>query len=154
VQDIAGCRLVVPDVYTQDQVVDRLVHSLDRAIVVDRRKVPSHGYRSVHIIASMLGKPIEIQVRTELQHLWAEFSEKVADVVDPAVKYGGGPRHIRERLDSLSVTIEQLETTESQRGAAQAAEIERIKADLRKQLQNAIDSASDLYPGDTNVVSD
>jgi len=88
-QDIAGCRLVVPQVARQNKVVRLLSKKLD-AVVVDRRKRPSHGYRAVHLIAKGDSKPIEIQVRTRLQHSWAEFSEKVSDVVDPAIKYGAG----------------------------------------------------------------
>lgn len=58
---------------------------------MDRREDPSHGYRAVHVIAEISGKPVEIQVRTSLQHLWAELSEKLSDHRDPAIKYGGGP---------------------------------------------------------------
>ena len=42
-QDIAGCRLVVKDVRTQNQVVERLRNALPHAVFVDRRKQPSFG---------------------------------------------------------------------------------------------------------------
>src|SRR6266704_1936073 len=63
IQDIAGCRIVTPD-------------------IIDRRDTPSHGYRAVHVIVRHSGKLVEIQVRTALQHLWAELSEKLADLID------------------------------------------------------------------------
>ena len=85
-QDIAGCRLVVRDAVTQTQVVQRLRGELAGARVIDRRKQSSHGYRAVHIIATARNKPVEIQVRTELQHLWAQLSEKMADARDPMIK--------------------------------------------------------------------
>ena len=39
-----------------------------------------------------------------LQHLWAEFSEKLSDVIDPSIKYGGGDDDIQaELLESTSL---------------------------------------------------
>ena len=98
IQDIAGCRLVVSDIIEQDKVVESLVRLFSNASIVDRRSIPSHGYRAVHVIASVRGKSVEIQVRTSLQHLWAELSEKFSDVVDPAIKYGGGDDVIQQIL--------------------------------------------------------
>jgi ppGpp synthetase/RelA/SpoT-type nucleotidyltranferase len=108
-QDIAGCRLVVPNVLVQNQLVERLKSALPRAVVVDRRKQPSFGYRAVHIIATARNKPIEIQLRTEFQHLWAQLSEKLSDVRDPAIKYGGGDAEVQRFLSSSSTTIASLE---------------------------------------------
>jgi ppGpp synthetase/RelA/SpoT-type nucleotidyltranferase len=89
-QDIAGCRVVVRDVLAQDQVVGRLRAEFAGAKLIDRRKQPSYGYRAVHIIVTAGSKLVEIQVRTELQHLWAQLSEKLSDARDRAIKYGGG----------------------------------------------------------------
>lgn len=63
------------------------------------------GYRAIHFIAEISGKSVEIQVRTWLQHLWAEFSEKLSDVVDPAIKHGGGPDRVRGFLAKTSEWI-------------------------------------------------
>src|SRR5207247_2523827 len=86
IQDIAGCRLIVDGIADQDAVTSALSRLFDNAIVVDRRDKPSHGYRAVHVIVSYSNRPVEIQVRTSLQHLWAEFSEKLSDVIDPSIK--------------------------------------------------------------------
>src|SRR5438132_7745190 len=85
VQDIAGCRLV-----EQNGTVTLLQKLFQGVTVVDRRKNPSHGYRALHLIVRHEGKLVEIQVRTSLQHPWAELCEKEADVFDPLIKYGGG----------------------------------------------------------------
>lgn len=103
-QDIAGCRIVVPDIPMQG----RLIATLDQMFevtVVDRRAQPSHGYRAVHVIATSSGLPVEIQIRTDLQHVWAELSEKLADAFGIDTKYGGGPTSIRKTLDRFSVLI-------------------------------------------------
>ncbi|HVS80126.1 MAG TPA: RelA/SpoT domain-containing protein [Pyrinomonadaceae bacterium] len=111
-QDIAGCRLIVSDIATQDEVVRRVTELFHKSILVDRREQPSHGYRAVHLIAHMNGKLIEIQVRTLLQHLWAELSEKLSDVVDKAIKYGGGERDIASPLLTVSENIKSFEGRE------------------------------------------
>ena len=101
-QDIAGCRVVVPNMQVQDQVVEQLKSALPKAVVVDRRKQPSFGYRAVHVVATARNKPIEVQVRTELQHVWAQMSERLGDLVGPAVKYGGGDSDAQQILARIS----------------------------------------------------
>jgi len=113
-QDIAGCRVVVANLVKQDQIVESLKTDFVGASVIDRRNNPSYGYRAVHIIAMISGKPVEIQVRTSLQHLWAELSEKSSDVLDPTIKYGGGPAEWREILTGSSELVashEEIEKT-------------------------------------------
>jgi ppGpp synthetase/RelA/SpoT-type nucleotidyltranferase len=46
--------------------------------------------------------PVEIQVRTELQHSWAELSEKIADRFGIEVKYGGGAAEIQDVLKATA----------------------------------------------------
>jgi len=106
-QDIAGCRVVVPDITGQSSLVGRLEEMFD-VTLVDRRSKPSHGYRAVHVIVRS-ELPVEIQVRTELQHVWAELSEKLADTYGIGLKYGGGPSDIRRVLDEWSVLIAEFE---------------------------------------------
>lgn len=113
-QDIAGCRLVVPDIPAEDMVVARLMQLFDDAVVIDRRGEPSYGYRAVHVIVERDGRLIEIQIRTSLQHRWAELSEKMSDVVDPTIKYGGGDTKARHVLNTASEAVEKIETLEKQ----------------------------------------
>jgi putative GTP pyrophosphokinase len=112
IQDIAGCRVVVGGVLEQDRLAARLKADFPDAEVKDRRDRPSHGYRAIHVIVKLNRKAIEIQVRTSLQHLWAEVSEKASDVFDPAIKYGGGPREWQKFLADCSVLIAHLEGME------------------------------------------
>ncbi len=112
VQDISGCRVVVTNVTEQVRVVASLESTFPRTSVVDRRKNPSYGYRAIHVIALISGKLIEIQVRSYLQHIWAELSEKHADVIDLNIKYGGGPETVQKDLAIISTTIAQYEEFE------------------------------------------
>jgi putative GTP pyrophosphokinase len=109
IQDIAGCRLVVSDIAEQDRVVALLRPLFDDLDVVDRRERPSYGYRAVHVIVRVNDKNVEVQVRSMWQHRWAEISEKLADVSDRALKYGGGEPGLRRLLSDLSRMVEDVE---------------------------------------------
>jgi ppGpp synthetase/RelA/SpoT-type nucleotidyltranferase len=113
VQDIAGCRAVVSNVLEQDRAVRAIAAAFEDVSVLDRRAKPSHGYRAVHVVVRDRGKAIEVQVRTALQHVWAEMSEKLADIADPSIKYGGGPVAAQETLGTVARMIIVLEEGES-----------------------------------------
>jgi putative GTP pyrophosphokinase len=107
-QDIAGCRIVVTDALEQDRLIAQ-PREMFEVTIIDRRASPSHGYRAVHVVVKVGNLPVEVQVRTELQHAWAELSEKMADVYGIALKYGGGPVSIRSILDAYSSLISVFE---------------------------------------------
>ena len=96
----------------QDEAVAQLNNLFHKLIVVDRRDRPSHGYRAVHLLVEQSGKLIEVQFRTLLQHLWAEVSEKLSDVIEKEIKYGGGPIEIAKPLAELSDKVEKIESNE------------------------------------------
>lgn len=135
IQDIAGCRLIVADIASQDQVVQSLGRLFEKTSIVDRRQKPSHGYRAVHVIVTHLGKMVEIQVRTEFQHLWAEFSEKASDVMGSEIKYGGGDKETRKLLVVASETVDIMESTEADVARLLALESKRSKGVAQKRLK-------------------
>lgn len=112
IQDIAGCRIVVKEMQEQDCVTGLIRDAFSSLSLVDRRVKPNFGYRAVHLIVKIEEKLIEIQVRTILQHKWAEYSEKFSDKIDPAIKYGGGPEAIQTHLSALSKLIMKYEKVE------------------------------------------
>lgn len=109
-QDIAGCRIVVSGIAEQNQLCSQ-IRAMFNVALFDRRKTPSHGYRAIHLVVRNFPHPVEIQLRTSLQHAWAGLSEKTADVVDSALKYGGGPEEVRSKLDELSDVIAGFESS-------------------------------------------
>ncbi|HVX46258.1 MAG TPA: RelA/SpoT domain-containing protein [Mycobacteriales bacterium] len=95
VQDVAGVRIVVSGGRLEQ---DRAVERVERAFrpnvkgkPKDRRDEPSSGYRAVHVIVVVKSLPIEVQIRTELQDLWAQAFERIGDEWGRAIRYGGLP---------------------------------------------------------------
>lgn len=148
-QDIAGCRVVVGRIVEQEQFVSSLLMDFPNASVMDRRNCPSHGYRAIHMIPEILGKPIEIQVRTSLQHLWAEVSEKSADVLDPTIKYGGGPESWRTFLAQVSLSVMRYEEFENEYSIAVAAKEEADQS--HEKLKNALTDLEEQHRPDQEV---
>jgi ppGpp synthetase/RelA/SpoT-type nucleotidyltranferase len=109
IQDISGCRVLVNGLAEQDDLVESLLVLFPYVEVDDKRRVPTNGYRAVHVIVYKDGRPVEIQVRTRLQHAWAEISEKIADEHGHEIKYGKGDEGARSFLDKLSAATEELE---------------------------------------------
>jgi putative GTP pyrophosphokinase len=151
IQDIAGCRLIVPDVVTQERVVQSLEKHFERTAIIDRRQKPSHGYRAVHVIVGCLDKAIEVQVRTSLQHLWAEISEKFSDVIDSSIKYGGGNEDVRKYLTESYLYIAQAEKVEMLLEDLQMLDeeiqtMEQTMAGLPEELKILLNKAERLSP--------
>jgi len=131
-QDIAGCRVIVDDTINQNNLLKKVCLILGSDSIDDRRSHPSHGYRAIHVIATLNGRPVEVQIRSRLQHIWAELSEKFADVFGSAIKYGQGDEDILHILSDLSdrvATVEQHEQI--------VADVLQMRADGRlKRLRN------------------
>lgn len=126
VQDLAGARVVVSGGWAeQDRVVGLVKNEFAGSRVIDRRSNPSHGYRAVHVIVAQADVPVEVQVRTELQHVWAEAIERLGDAWGRELRYGepirNGELEIRPGLtrdgllallDLVSELIHRVETIE------------------------------------------
>jgi len=114
-QDIGGLRIVSNvDPTKQDEIVKKIVDVFPITRVIDRRNRPTHGYRAVHVIATLDERLIEIQVRTQLQDLWAQAMERLADEAGREIRYGGAPQKRDEDFENLlniSNEIAELEMT-------------------------------------------
>jgi len=103
-QDIAGCRVVMPDVklakklYKKHYVLGNLKHKkINEKDYINNPK--EDGYRSIHLIyryKSDKGKKdyngllVEVQIRSKLQHLWATAIETVDFFTRQAIKSNEG----------------------------------------------------------------
>lgn len=92
VQDVLGIRVVgIHSLATQSALAASLRARWPSSRSVDRREAPTHGYRAVHVIASHDGVPVEVQLRTGIQHAWASATEAIADRWGRGIRYGDPP---------------------------------------------------------------
>jgi ppGpp synthetase/RelA/SpoT-type nucleotidyltranferase len=148
VQDVAGCRITVDGTrLDQDAVVARIVEAFgggDREPkVIDRRERPSAGYRAVHVVVFVDGLPVEIQVRTQLQNLWAQLTEQLGDLWGRAIRYGGAPDDPdaeawggETRRDVVAEVVELAEFIEAQESGtldvmAMEEQVDELSAEVR-----------------------
>ncbi len=112
VQGIAGCRIVCNGRARTGPRRRFGVSSLPWSIGGRPPRDPQSWLSCGYVIESIGGQLIEIQIRSRLQHLWAELSEKFSDIADPAIKYGGGSENIRELLTGASAIVDMYEQAE------------------------------------------
>lgn len=104
-------------------------------MVNDRRVKPSHGYRAVHVIVTIDNRAVEVQVRTALQHAWAETCEKASDITGAGIKYGMGTPVHRLIFDTLSTLIASFEEAYIKSPPTTAGQIE-AKRELHGGIMN------------------
>jgi ppGpp synthetase/RelA/SpoT-type nucleotidyltranferase len=89
------------------------------------------------VVVNHDGKLIEIQVRTSLQQVWAELSEKFSDVIDPSIKYGGGDAVIQQLLQITSKLIANEELDEKLIDDLIAVSKNQMSSDLMQKIDNS-----------------
>lgn len=111
-QDIRGCRIVTEEGLEKIATIkSKILTFYPNAKVKDRNNIV--GYRALHIIVKEKNKAIEIQLRTELQDLWANFCEKYSNK-DNNLKYGTSSQQIKNDLIKLSDYICECENLEKE----------------------------------------
>lgn len=121
-QDLVGCRAIVKDMEDLQQVLSKY-RSLDEGGRVRRKNdyiahpKPS-GYRSLHLILKFeergagekhKGCNVEVQLRTQLQHVWGTTVEAVGSMRNEDLKAGEGSAEWLRFLALMSGHIAELE---------------------------------------------
>lgn len=124
IRDLAGVRLVGDFTLAhQNMIAGRIIKAFEKeggnCEAADRRVNTSHGYRALHLELSHEGWRCEVQIRTLLQHTWADTLESMADVYGRQIRYGGKPdgegdlydRRVEalERMQELSELLQSFE---------------------------------------------
>lgn len=120
-QDIAGVRVVVPDVAS----LRRLQHHIEKTWNVDNTRTSgvviaqatsdyittprSSGYRAVHLLVKYNERLVEVQLRTTHQHFWAELSEHVSREIEIELKAGEAPSPIADFFINLGTRVQALD---------------------------------------------
>jgi ppGpp synthetase/RelA/SpoT-type nucleotidyltranferase len=113
-EDIGGCRLVLPGLDEVYAVADRVLRTWgDSARMTDYIAAPKRdGYRAVHIVERRDGRQIEVQVRTFGQHVWATAMEDYSPVTGFNLRDGDGPDDLRAYLRMAADRIARVERGE------------------------------------------
>jgi ppGpp synthetase/RelA/SpoT-type nucleotidyltranferase len=149
IRDLAGLRIVVHGTRVdQDDVVARVAARLpddDRPVkVIDRRLDPRAGYRAVHLEIRREGILIEVQVRTALQHQWAELFERTADRLGRGLRYGEPVQlppeaeTLLRALDETAAMIDMVEADVTSRDPA----VRTLATMTQKRVVHALDTAN------------
>ena len=111
-EDIGGCRVVVPTMREQRDILGLVRREFKIIRERDYQAEPRGGYRALHVVVHSQGKAVEVQLRTELEEQWANAVERLAERLDPEIKYGGGPPGINQLLDEVSTFFGNFDKTE------------------------------------------
>jgi ppGpp synthetase/RelA/SpoT-type nucleotidyltranferase len=148
IRDLAGLRVVVHGTRTDQDEVAALISAefsddSRPPKLIDRRADPRSGYRAVHLEVRREEILIEVQVRTNLQHRWAELFERAADRLGRGLRYGE-PQHLtpdaRRFVGALGVTAERIDAVESM-----IALTEPDVPDLVREMRTDIERFLEIY---------
>lgn len=102
-QDIGGCRAVLNSIDEVHRVQRRLSQNRPPLRVSDYIVTPrTSGYRGVHVVVEYDGRPVEVQLRTQVMHEWAITVERLGGRLGEDLKSGYGPRPVLELLEEIS----------------------------------------------------
>ncbi len=125
IQDIGGCRIVMPNVKLTRRLGEEYIGTNKRHKRVKSRdgnyinKPKRDGYRGIHLVYAyhsnnkvgkiFNGRLIEIQLRSQLQHVWATALETVDLFTLQTIKFGGGDLKWRQFFKLVSSAFAMME---------------------------------------------
>ena len=121
-QDIGGCRIIVENAKIQDDlfvhIMQKLTKSKTYKIYGKKEKNPvdyrekgrdDSGYRAIHIIVETDGVKIEVQIRSNMQHYWAESIERTSIIYGQNLKSLQGNLVVIQYFKTLSDIFYEIE---------------------------------------------
>ncbi|PZO91682.1 MAG: (p)ppGpp synthetase [Sphingomonas sanxanigenens] len=150
-QDIGGCRIIVE----KNEDVDRLIAFIKENVskfdsfsvkrVTDYREKgrDETGYRSAHLLLERSGRSLELQIRSRIQHYWAESVERTSVIYGKYLKEQEGDPIVIEYFQHLSDVFYEIE---SGRDPSVQSKVKLDK--MREKAQNII------YESDRNRIFD
>jgi ppGpp synthetase/RelA/SpoT-type nucleotidyltranferase len=148
IRDLAGLRIVGDmTIAEQDMVLDHACNALgvsvDNRKIIDRRQNPMRGYRALHAEFKLDEIRVELQVRTQLQHVWAEVYERAGDRLGRSIRY--------PQDDSIQAFDPQVD--DLIRAMEKFSDMGRQIEDLRLQMATLPASAVATDPNTGRIVS-
>lgn len=116
-QDIGGCRIIVNSNNDVDNLY-MILHNkskkskyftIDRVIDYREKGREDSGYRAMHLILSRNNVKIELQLRSRIQHYWAESIERTSIIYGHSLKEGEGDQIVLDYFKKTSDAFYTLE---------------------------------------------
>lgn len=147
IQDLGGCRAIMPTVKSVEDVRRLYVQSRDRHELATEKnyieKPQDSGYRGIHLVykyesdrnSDFNGRRVEIQLRTAVQHAWATAVEIAGVYVKTSLKSSIGPEPWLEFFRFASSAFSILEGRPKLHEALADREIIEELLELDRQLE-------------------
>lgn len=116
-QDIGGCRIIVDNNDDVDQLVEFIKGKVSTQNAFEISRITDYrdrgrddtGYRSVHLILKRSGRALELQIRSRIQHYWAESIERTSVIYGYHLKEKEGDPAVIGYFKTLSDVFYELE---------------------------------------------
>jgi len=143
-QDIGGCRIIVE----KNAHVDEILSFLERKVGNNKdinifRKTDYRGrgrditgYRSAHVLLERAGRKLELQLRSRVQHYWAESIERTSVIYGSHLKEGEGDAVVISYFQRLSDAFYEIESGRAP-SARSRIEIDRLKVEAEGIIRDA-----------------
>lgn len=150
-QDIGGCRIIVENNEDVDKLIEFIKKNVKDSNSFTLRRVTDYrergrdqtGYRSVHLILERDGRSLELQIRSRIQHYWAESIERTSVIYGKYLKEQEGDPCVIEYFKNLSDAFYEIES-----GRDPSVQNKLRLDQMRERAQSII------YESDTNRLFD
>jgi ppGpp synthetase/RelA/SpoT-type nucleotidyltranferase len=120
-QDIGGCRIIVERNDLVDQIISFLREKISKSGYLKISRVTDYrvqgrdvtGYRSVHLLLEQSGRKLELQLRSRIQHYWAESIERTSVIYGHHLKESEGDPKVISYFKRLSDAFYEIESGRS-----------------------------------------
>ena len=145
-QDIGGCRIIVSD----NRDVERIVKFFEKKMTsgghftmtrtTDYREKgrDDTGYRALHLLLNHSGYALELQIRSQVQHYWAESIERTSVIYGHHLKEKEGDALVIGYFKCLSDVFYEIESGRN------PTPHQKIEIDRLRQTTEQIIKASDM----------
>ena len=141
-EDVAGCRAVLVDLDAVRRVASRIGLNWKIEGEDDYFANPKEdGYRALHLRVRRDGYRIEIQLRTEIAHGWAELIDALTLTLAPRydVKHEVAPADLLSELKRLADTLAEIENSTAARRPEVLSEVRSLLDRIKRQTADAME---------------
>lgn len=116
-QDIGGCRIIVDSNSDVDELYSYISGKLKESAFATILRVTDYrekgrddtGYRALHVILSVSGRMLELQIRSQIQHYWSESIERTSVIYGHRLKEKEGDSCVIDYFKEFSNALHEIE---------------------------------------------